>query len=129
MGREEPFSDLQLYAPRGSPFYDDVVHGRVQPDLTPVTFDAQEQEHYFNQPVYAEWGIKAGNIKGKPQERIHEGVKTLVAKGAQAVILGCTELPLVFDDYLVSKWRLIDTIDVLLKSTINRCLEKTIYEV
>lgn len=45
--------------------------------------------------IYGEEGIKAGFTRGKPEEYVLEAAASLVRRGAQALILGCTELPLV----------------------------------
>lgn len=85
------------------------------------TFSAPEQAHYFMEPVYAPWGIKAGHVTGLPRERILAGVRLLLDRGAQAIIAGCTEIPLVLTaaDLPVP---LLDTIDIMCEAAIARCL-------
>ncbi len=46
-------------------------------------------------PIYADWGIKAGYTIGRPKEKLLSGVHSLIKSGAQAIITGCSELPLV----------------------------------
>lgn len=46
--------------------------------------------------IYGEEGIKAGVVEGKPRHNLVATATHLIEKGAQALILGCTELPLVF---------------------------------
>jgi len=86
-----------------------------------LIFSEQDQEHYFAEPVYAEWGVKAGYVTGRPKERLNQGAQLLIEDGAEAIIAGCTELPLVFsaEDFSVP---LVDTIDVLLETAIQSCL-------
>jgi len=52
---------------------------------------------------------------------LEQGAQILVDKGADAVIAGCSELPLVLKQERMS-FPLVDTIDVLLTSAIDRCL-------
>jgi aspartate racemase len=90
-------------------------------EIEVVTFSAQEQAHYFMEPVYAPWGIKAGNVTGLPRERILEGVRLLLGQGVHAVIAGCTEIPLVLAPADLSV-PLLDTIDIMCEAAIARCL-------
>ena len=86
-----------------------------------LVLNEQDQVTYFTEPVYAPWGIKAGNVTGLPKERLRQGAQILIDSGAEAIIAGCTELPLVLkqDEFPVP---LLDTIDVLLEVAIRRCL-------
>ena len=45
--------------------------------------------------IYGESGIKAGLISLKNKEKILQTSKALIEKGAQGIIGGCTEVPLV----------------------------------
>jgi aspartate racemase len=87
-----------------------------------VIFNEQDQEHYFTEAIYAPWGIKAGNITGQPKERLRKGAQVLIDAGAEAIIAGCSELPLVFkpEEFPVP---LVDTIDLLLEAAIKQCLD------
>jgi len=86
-----------------------------------ITMDDENQEKYFTEPIYEDWGIKAGNTTGKPKERLLRAVAILVESGAEAIVAGCSELPLVLTqkDFSIP---LIDSIDILAKAAINRCL-------
>ena len=86
-----------------------------------VLLPPEEQERLFMESVYKEWGIKAGHCDGEPRERMLRAVSLLTAAGAQAVIGGCTEVPLVLrrPDMAVP---LLDPIDILLGSAISFCL-------
>lgn len=86
-----------------------------------VQLSDADQLRYFTEPIYADWGIKAGHIAGKPTDRLVKGAQILIDAGAEAVVAGCSELPLVYgpDTFSVP---LVDAIDVLLKVAINRCL-------
>jgi aspartate racemase len=45
--------------------------------------------------VYGEKGVKAGFTTGRCREELLAAIEHLVRRGAGAVILGCTELPLI----------------------------------
>jgi len=47
--------------------------------------------------IYGKEGIKAGCIEGKPRELLLKAGEYLVEQGAGILILGCTEIPLVFE--------------------------------
>ncbi|MBR6371851.1 MAG: amino acid racemase [Victivallales bacterium] len=69
-----------------------------------------------------EYGIKAGG-HDKAREKMLAAGKTLVAKGAQAVILGCTEIPLVVggNDLPVPA---IDATEILAQAAVKRSQNK-----
>jgi aspartate racemase len=90
-----------------------------------ITLTPENQETYFTEPIYAPWGVKAGNCFGKSAERLVKAAEILIESGAEAIILGCSELPLVFNKRKADV-PLIDAIDVMLKTSINFCLGKTV---
>ncbi len=47
--------------------------------------------------IYGKEGIKAGFTRGKPRELLLKAGEYLVEQGAGILILGCTEIPLVFE--------------------------------
>jgi aspartate racemase len=49
--------------------------------------------------IYARHGVKAGFVTGPCREALLQALAHLVARGATAVILGCTELPLVLPEH------------------------------
>ena len=54
--------------------------------------------------IYGERGAKAGHVDGTCKSDLLEALHHLVGKGAELVVLGCTELPLIIsehDDYRV----------------------------
>ncbi|OGC96165.1 MAG: hypothetical protein A2W25_07110 [candidate division Zixibacteria bacterium RBG_16_53_22] len=85
-----------------------------------------DQKRYFTEPIYEEWGIKTGHVTGEPKRRFMTAVEILIAQGAEAIIAGCSELPLVIrqEDVPVP---LVDSIDVLVKTAVNNCLDAAIY--
>jgi aspartate/glutamate racemase len=54
-----------------------------------------EQEGLVMEAIYGAHGIKAGMTTGIARQLAHEVARRLVDRGAEAIILGCTELPLV----------------------------------
>jgi len=48
--------------------------------------------------IFGEKGIKAGFTSGRPKEIIQTTARKLIDRGAEAVIAGCTEVPLVLKD-------------------------------
>ncbi len=66
--------------------------------------DEMHQEKVMN-AIYGEGGVKAGYTDGVCREDLLSAIEHLVLRGAQAVILGCTELPLLLsqsDDFAVA---------------------------
>jgi aspartate racemase len=57
-----------------------------------------EEQELVMAAVYGEDGVKAGRVDGPPRERADRVMAALVARGAEAIILGCTELPLLYPD-------------------------------
>jgi aspartate racemase len=54
----------------------------------------REQENLVMSAIYGESGIKAGLISLENKEKILRASNTLIEKGAQGIIGGCTEVPL-----------------------------------
>ncbi len=90
--------------------------------VTTLVMDNSNQQKYFTDPIYESWGVKAGNITGKSKEILFEAVDILHNRGAEAIIGGCSELPLIFKSEKIHI-PFIDTIDILVQSAISRCLE------
>jgi len=86
-----------------------------------ILLNDKDQQMYFMDPVYQDWGIKAGNTTGQPMEMMLKGADILLEQGSEAIIAGCTEVPLVVRqrDLPVP---LIDTIEIIVKAAIDQCL-------
>ncbi|MBA7569882.1 Aspartate racemase [subsurface metagenome] len=82
-----------------------------------ITPDVSEQEIVMN-AIYVGQGIKAGYTQGKPRDDILEVAKALINRGAEAIMVGCTEISLVLtqEDLPVP---LIDALQVLAEATIR----------
>lgn len=57
----------------------------------------REQEKVM-EAIFGKKGIKAGFTSGRPQKLILDIARKLIERGAEAVIAGCTEVPLVLKD-------------------------------
>ena len=53
-----------------------------------------EQERVM-EAIFGKEGIKAGHTSGKSREAILDAARALIGRGAEAIIAGCTEVPLV----------------------------------
>lgn len=73
-----------------------------------------------NNTMDAIYGIKKGQLD-RPWTLLNQAIKWLVTHGSQAVILGCTELPLVLQDYEVP---MVDSANVLAKSVVKQADRK-----
>ncbi len=63
--------------------------------------------------------IKAGDLGGAVRARVREVARALVRRGAQAIVLGCTELPLVADPPPVAV-PLLDGTEILARAVIRQ---------
>ena len=87
-----------------------------------VLLNDVDQEKYFMESVYADWGIKAGNIEGLPKARMLKAARKLIAGGADIIIAGCTEVPLVLKQEAIDVV-LLNPIKVVLDFIISKCYE------
>jgi aspartate racemase len=74
--------------------------------------------------IYGKEGVKAGFTTGQCQEDIAAAIDGLIAEGVEVVILGCTELPLLFPQTDFNgangaRVRLIDPTDVLARQCVT----------
>lgn len=88
--------------------------------LQPITLDTEEQLHYFTEPIYEPWGVKAGFVNGRPTERLLEGVIRLQESGSDVIIAGCSELALVLPK-VDTPVPIIDAMDCIARSAIKLC--------
>ena len=81
----------------------------------------EDQEHLVMGAVYGNDGIKAGK-KRLPKKKLTKIADKLIERGAQAIVLGCTEIPLVLNqkDFSV---KLFDPMEISAKEII-KYLEK-----
>ncbi|HEY9234134.1 MULTISPECIES: cysteate racemase [Phenylobacterium] len=82
-----------------------------------VTLDQGRQE-VFMDLIYK---IKRGDLGPEVRERMAELTQYLAAEGAEAIIAGCTEVPLVFDA-ATSRLPFVDAGEVLARRCVSVCL-------
>jgi len=92
----------------------------VNRNIEPIILNDNDQHTYFMEPIYAEWGIKAGNFTGKPKERFNEAVRILSDQGAEVLIAGCSELPLVLNQDEIDI-PMIDANEILARKAVEFC--------
>ncbi|GAB5534811.1 MAG: aspartate/glutamate racemase family protein [Rubricoccaceae bacterium] len=86
-----------------------------------VVPDAQMQETVEASIFDPAWGLKAQSDPASPQARaaLLDAIDHVVEKGAQAVILGCTELPLAIPEATVSGVPVISSTRALARALIQ----------
>ncbi|MCX6539411.1 MAG: aspartate/glutamate racemase family protein [Acidobacteria bacterium] len=67
----------------------------IQAPVTALVAARGEQDGLVMEAIYGSNGIKAGHTDGLPRRLMEEAARRLVDRGAEALILGCTEIPLV----------------------------------
>jgi aspartate racemase len=87
----------------------------------------EQHQRYVMESIYGDDGVKAGYTEGNCKDSILKAADFLIDKGAQVIILGCTELPLIFpnESDLVkhgAKIPLIDPTLVLAKKIVSMSL-------
>ncbi len=82
--------------------------------------DEEAQTRFVMEAVYGPHGIKAGNRGEEPRRLLREAGNRLVARGADLLIAGCTEIPLVLKpgDFEVP---VLDPLQVLARAAVDRC--------
>ncbi len=92
-----------------------------------LTLNEQQQQHLHNEalfnPVY---GIKvqAYPVSVQARDALLEGVHTLEKMGAQAIILGCTEIPLGIKERILGETYCIDPGLILARAVIREFASK-----
>ena len=77
----------------------------------------EEEQQKIMETIFGARGIKAGFISGSSKEHIIRAAEKLIAKGAEAIIAGCTELPLVLRSEDISV-PLIEPMEILARKSI-----------
>ena len=62
----------------------------------------EEEQKIVMEAIFEKEGIKAGFTSGTPKDMIVNASRELIARGAEAIIAGCTEVPLVLKDRDIS---------------------------
>ena len=84
--------------------------------MTPLPI---EQENLVMSAIYSESGIKAEFVSLENKEKILQTSKVLIEKGAQGIIGGCTEVPLVVNQTNIAV-PFFDSLYILALSAIRR---------
>jgi len=87
-------------------------------DIKIITPDVESQKVLMDL-IYGERGIKAGYTTARLRKKILRIVKLLLKQGAEAIIMGCTEISLVLRQKDLSV-RLIDPLQILADATVRK---------
>jgi aspartate racemase len=89
--------------------------------LEVVLPDPDVREHDIHAALYApSFGIKTcpGGVSKEATTRIHKAIRHLQANGAEAVILGCTELPLAINEEQIDGMPILDPAKIIVEKLI-----------
>jgi aspartate racemase len=82
------------------------------------------QETVIHPAIYdLDYGIKSG-VSARAREDLLQGVAALQAQGAELIILGCTEIPLVLPEIKIGPTLLIDPTKILARALIREANPK-----
>jgi len=76
-----------------------------------------EEQVQVMEAIFGKQGVKAGFTSGRPKEIIQNVARTLIKRGAEAVIAGCTEVPLVLKEEDIEV-PLIEPLQILAEASI-----------
>ncbi len=101
-------------------------HAQIYPQqleslgITAVIPDLTMQETLIHPAIYnLEYGIKAQGVTTKAQDNLREGVRALQKQGAEAIILGCTEIPLALPETKIGSTICVDPTRILARALIR----------
>ena len=89
--------------------------------LNGIQVSEEIQEKYISPAICSQgYGIKAQSnpVTAQAKKELLKGIECLASEGAEAIILGCTEIPLVLTDSHINGIPLIDATDVLARALI-----------
>jgi aspartate racemase len=86
----------------------------------PLALPLESQVKYVMEAIYASNGIKAGYRDGESREKLLHAAGLLIGQGADAIIAGCTEIPLAIRqaDFALP---FIDPMEILALRSIEEC--------
>jgi len=96
-----------------------LFHDAFAKEGVEIVEPGEEEQAQVTEAIFGKEGIKAGFTSGKSQEIILHTAKELIQRGAEAVIAGCTEVPLVLRDGDIEV-PLIDPLQILAEVAIVR---------
>ncbi|MDX9827520.1 MAG: amino acid racemase [Spirochaetia bacterium] len=88
------------------------------PSYTILWPDENEQNDLVMKAIYGKDGIKAGNRGEIPKSLLTQAAQSLIRRGAQAIIAGCTEVPLALAQYDIQV-PLLDPMQMLAQSLVR----------
>jgi len=91
-----------------------------QHSLEVLTPDKTDQERLVMGAVYGDQGIKAGFLDAANRDKLYRAAERLVDQGADILVAGCTEIPLVLSAE-VHGIPLVDMIDPLVSRAVAFC--------
>jgi aspartate racemase len=97
------------------------VYQQALKPLTVLVPRKRVQENRVHPAIYNEvYGIKAtGRDSTTARDYLMEGIEHLRGRGAEAIILGCTELPLIFREAFIAGTTVIDPTLVLARALVR----------
>ena len=106
----------------GSRVYHDVI---VPAGFELIVPDEENQERVMD-AIYGPQGVKAGFTTGRCVDELMQAMTSLVLRGAEIIVLGCTELPLLVersDAFPVAGKTVVvlDPTDILAKKCVSLC--------
>jgi aspartate racemase len=78
--------------------------------------DAEEQAGKVMQAIYGSEGIKCGH-KTEPRKLLQAAAESLLARGAEVIIAGCTEVSLVLTRE-TSSFKVIDPLEIIARAAV-----------
>jgi aspartate racemase len=90
-------------------------------DLKSIIPNDDDQSNLIMSSIYGDKGIKAGCKDHTVKSKLLKASENLINDGAEAIIAGCTEIPLVIEqnDFKIP---FINTIEIMAQAAVKRCL-------
>jgi len=85
-----------------------------------IGLDKHDQEDILMKSIYMKGGLKSAIISPEAKDLFYTCIPKLIKKGVEALLIACTEIPLVLSGQQ-SPLPIIDTIDLMVKETVNTC--------
>ena len=104
-----------------------IYHALLEPlGYEIVEVDADQQSKLHDTIYNAEWGIKSVSpVSRQARENFEKFAQKIIEKGAEAIILGCTEIPLALPGEKFEGIPLIDPMRALGRALVKKAIEKT----
>lgn len=100
----------------------EVFHRKLEETGREVLVPSEkDQKELVMEAIYGRNGIKAGYTGLENKKRVVKAAETLIERGAQGIIAGCTEIPLVLEEKDISV-PLLDTLNILAKAAIREAI-------